>query len=274
MNEPQEKSSTTSSSPVQVQSSSTTYLISSEKLSHLYKMMVELRAISCKSRNGACPPKTQVYEACEIGCTVDLRRDDVLAVLPEQRVGELVRGLSSLHGTRANGQGESDAYKQDLSRKVIRHSNGERLAIATGVAFAFRSERKDTVVIAFGRAEEFRTQDEMLSFAYRGRLPIIYVQLPGRTARQSSAKKPRNRDDRIPIVPVDQDDVVAVYRIAYEAIDKARRGAGPTVIACVPYRLGLTARPQDSSPCGDPILYMEHYLRKKNLWSDDLKSRR
>jgi len=62
---------------------------------------------------------------------------------------------------------------------------------------------------------------------------------------------------------------VAVYRVAYEAIAKARRGAGPTLIRCIRLR-SLPASIRFMDLRGDPIAYLEHYLRKQNLWSEDL----
>jgi TPP-dependent pyruvate/acetoin dehydrogenase alpha subunit len=68
---------------------------------------------------------------------------------------------------------------------------------------------------------------------------------------------------------VDKNDAVAVYRVVYEAIDKARRGAGATLIRCVQQTISAKGRGEDERV--DPIAYMEHYLRKRNLWTDDLR---
>jgi pyruvate dehydrogenase E1 component alpha subunit len=60
---------------------------------------------------------------------------------------------------------------------------------------------------------------------------------------------------------VDGNDVVAVYRVATEAIVHARKGNGPTLIEC---RF-------DRSEAHDPILKMEAYLLRKGLFSEELK---
>jgi pyruvate dehydrogenase E1 component alpha subunit len=59
-----------------------------------------------------------------------------------------------------------------------------------------------------------------------------------------------------------------VFRVAQEAIRRAREGHGPAVIEC------LTARSsaQDESAqylAQDPISFMEQYLRRRGLWSDE-----
>jgi TPP-dependent pyruvate/acetoin dehydrogenase alpha subunit len=82
---------------------------------------------------------------------------------------------------------------------------------------------------------------------------------------------------------VDGSDVVAVYRVACEAITHARKGNGPTLIECVPY--GLDSHLASSSPDAreseepeglidkDPILNMEKYLAGKGLFAKNLRSK-
>jgi len=76
---------------------------------------------------------------------------------------------------------------------------------------------------------------------------------------------------QLPTIPVDDSDAVAVYRVVYESIDKARRGAGPTLIQCMRHE-SLSTRGHHKDERADPLVYMEQYLRKRNLWSDDLRS--
>jgi hypothetical protein len=67
-----------------------------------------------------------------------------------------------------------------------------------------------------------------------------------------------------PVISVDGNDLVAIYRVAQESIARARDG-GPTLIACVPYIAdGMTA---------NPIANTERYLTGKKLfdyrWKDE-----
>jgi TPP-dependent pyruvate/acetoin dehydrogenase alpha subunit len=73
---------------------------------------------------------------------------------------------------------------------------------------------------------------------------------------------------RLPVrpaaIPVDAGDAVAVYRVAHESIEKARRGAGPSLIECVGSRdekNGGALRRLENA-----IQRIEDYLRKKDLW--------
>ena len=67
-----------------------------------------------------------------------------------------------------------------------------------------------------------------------------------------------------PVITVDANDVVAIYRVAQESIARARDG-GPTLIACVPYAAeGMSA---------SPIANMERYLAGKKLFDDGGKTK-
>ena len=86
-----------------------------------------------------------------------------------------------------------------------------------------------------------------------------------------------------PGITVDGNDVVAVYRVASEAIAHARKGNGPTLIECKTYRwYGHSeidpAKYRDPEEverwkANDPILNMEKYLMRKGLFSEEYKQK-
>lgn len=120
------------------------------------------------------------------------------------------------------------------------------LEIATGVALMAKLHSLKTTVQAF-TSEVSAKHKETLEFAALHQLPIVYVLL-GTT--QSKSTRP-------PKITVDKSDVVAIYRVAQEAIYRTRIGGGPTLIEC------------RQSPA-DPLAYMREYLKKKNLWRPEL----
>jgi pyruvate dehydrogenase E1 component alpha subunit len=76
-----------------------------------------------------------------------------------------------------------------------------------------------------------------------------------------------------PVIPVDGCDAVGVFRVAQEAIRRAREGHGPSVIECLTSRsAGLANAAADGSHtryiAHDPLSFMEQYLRKRDLWSE------
>ena len=79
---------------------------------------------------------------------------------------------------------------------------------------------------------------------------------------------------------VDGNDLLAVYEVTKEAVDRARRGEGPTLIESITYRMSFhnttdnPSRYQDPKDLEeargrDPIERVEAYLRERGLWSED-----
>jgi pyruvate dehydrogenase E1 component alpha subunit len=64
-----------------------------------------------------------------------------------------------------------------------------------------------------------------------------------------------------PVIPVDGNDVVAVYRVAYECTVRAREGGGPSIIVCQFPTSNKALRHKR-----DPLLLMEKYLSAKGLF--------
>jgi pyruvate dehydrogenase E1 component alpha subunit len=83
----------------------------------------------------------------------------------------------------------------------------------------------------------------------------------------------------IPGIQVDGNDVLAVYQAAHEAVERARKGEGPTLIECLTYRLSAHTTADDPKryrseeeaeawkKC-DPLRRFRHYLEEKGLLDD------
>ncbi|HEY1419477.1 MAG TPA: thiamine pyrophosphate-dependent enzyme, partial [Candidatus Dormibacteraeota bacterium] len=75
-------------------------------------------------------------------------------------------------------------------------------------------------------------------------------------------------------------DVMAVYDVALSAVERARRGDGPTLVEAVTYRMGFhnttdnPARYQDpdeyeEARLRDPIVRVQKYLAGLGLWDQE-----
>jgi TPP-dependent pyruvate/acetoin dehydrogenase alpha subunit len=80
-------------------------------------------------------------------------------------------------------------------------------------------------------------------------------------------------------IRVDGNDILAVYRTTKEAVEKARKGDGPTLIEAVTYRMGPHSSSDDPKRYRteqelkewqrrDPITRFRKYLEKKQIWSE------
>src|SRR5262249_12464358 len=124
---------------------------------------------------------------------------------------------------------------------------GTSLGVATGAALAFRQEGSDRVcVCSFGDGTSNRGDfHENLNLAAVWKLPIVYVCQNNGWAISQRAHTylpapiaARGTGYGIPSIAVDGLDVEAVRAVVGEAVERARRGDGPTLIEARTRRMG------------------------------------
>jgi pyruvate dehydrogenase E1 component alpha subunit len=82
-----------------------------------------------------------------------------------------------------------------------------------------------------------------------------------------------------PGIRVDGNDVFAVYAVMHEAVERARRGAGPSLIEAYTYRMGAHTTADDPTKYRDtaeadiwrpldPLLRVQKYLQQREVWSE------
>src|SRR5215472_2815395 len=123
---------------------------------------------------------------------------------------------------------------------------GGGLPIACGAALAAQLEGKGDVTVCFfgdGAAAEGEFH-EALNIASVWKLPIVFVCENNQYAANNAVDVQHPRIDiaphaapfHIPGIAVDGNDVVEVCRVTAEAVARARRGDGPTLLECKTYR--------------------------------------
>lgn len=122
-----------------------------------------------------------------------------------------------------------------------------QLPQATGLAWAAKIKRDRTVVLGYlgegaTSAEDFHTG---VNFAAVFHVPAVFmcvnngwaVSTPASAQSASETFAVKALAYGLPGVRVDGNDVLAVYAATREAVERARRGDGPTLIEAVTYRL-------------------------------------
>ena len=164
--------------------------------------------------------------------------------------GDLKRMFAELYGRKtgcAKGKGGSMHLVQpDLGIMGASAIVGGSLPIAVGSALAAKMQGRDRVAVAFfgDGAVEQGAFHESLNFASLQKLPVLFVCENNFFATHShqSARQPAdNIYERaagyvIPGIRVDGTDVWAVYEAARSAVERARSGAGPTLLEIRLYR--------------------------------------
>ena len=123
---------------------------------------------------------------------------------------------------------------------------GAGLPIATGAGLAAKVRGSGEVAACFfgdGASNE-GTFHESLNIASAWKLPVVYVCennlygefTAGRDVTSVKDIADRARGHDMPGVVVNGNDVVEVYEATREAVDRARKGDGPTLLECKTYR--------------------------------------
>jgi pyruvate dehydrogenase E1 component alpha subunit len=163
------------------------------------------------------------------------------------------------------------------------------IAIVTGAGLAAQMEGKGGVAVSFfgDGAANAGPFHECLNIAATWKLPVIYVCENNLYAAQTSAASTHALSDvaaraagyGIPGVVVDGNDIFAVYQATSRAVDRARSGAGPSLIECKTYRwrrhterpTQVDLREQDEIEMWtgrDPIARLERQLRDQSNLDD------
>jgi TPP-dependent pyruvate/acetoin dehydrogenase alpha subunit len=259
-------------------------LIDDAKLKQLYATMLRCRLLTEHGRqlrrSKALFDASLGQEAIAVGCAIDLRPQDTMAVASHDSIVSLVKGVAlSDVVARMYGRPSTAGWaKQNIigpsSRTVS--GQGELYAAASKVALASKREDKGNVVVAFSGAAATASESwrQALKIAARRSLPIIFVVennpwagTHGKNGMGSLTLKAQT--DSLTSITVDGNDVVAVYRVAYESLERVRRGGGAVLIEAKPYRQhgqGLLNTDRD------PLTHMEQYLTAKKLFTTRWKN--
>jgi pyruvate dehydrogenase E1 component alpha subunit len=121
-----------------------------------------------------------------------------------------------------------------------------QMPIAAGVALAAQYQGKDTVTLCFfgdGAVDEGAFH-ESLNLASLWKLPVVYICENNQYSMGMAVEKawavdsllPRAAAYNMPGEQVDGMDVIAVYEAVTPAVERARRGQGPTLLEVKTYR--------------------------------------
>jgi acetoin:2,6-dichlorophenolindophenol oxidoreductase subunit alpha len=228
-------------------------------LRELHRLLVLSRLVeqTCADLNPRWFP-AEGEEATVVGSFCDLRPDDAAA--PHYRGPFVVYLMRGAEMWRLAGQvlkkgigynkGRSVPFNGPVELNIVPWVAGDlgtTLGVATGAALAFQDAGSDRVcVCSFGDGTANRGDfHENVNLAACWKLPIVYVCQNNGWAISHAAETylPAPIVDRaagygIPGVAVDGNDVEAVRAAVGEAVARARRGQGPSLIEARTWRAG------------------------------------
>jgi TPP-dependent pyruvate/acetoin dehydrogenase alpha subunit len=234
-----------------------------ELLAEMYRRMQRIRQFEEQLRQLSIAAEIPGFvhvsigeEATAVGICAALRASDRITSTHRghghliAKGADMRRMMAEIYGKRTGycqGKGGS-MHIADFALGILGANGivGGGIPIATGSALAAVVAQRDDVTACFfgdGAANE-GTFHESLNLAAIWKLPVVYVcenngygeftAMGDVTAVRDIAV--RAASYAIPGVIVDGNDVLAVFQHAGEAIARARRGEGPTLLECKTYR--------------------------------------
>jgi len=239
------------------------YKLSKEKLLKMYQDMLKIRYfennITDLYSKGLMPGLAHLYigeEAIAVGVCANLTERD-FATSTHRGHGHLIAQGVDLKKMMAEVLGKETGYCKgkggsmhiaDFSKGILGADGivGAGIPIATGSAYSAKVRETDQVTVAFfgDAASNQGTFHESINMAAAWKLPVIYVCENNLYGISVDIRKVTNTKDiatralayNIPGVVVDGNDVLEVYRVTKEAVERARKGKGPSLIECKTYR--------------------------------------
>ena len=256
-------------------------VLNAEKLKELYATMVKCRMLAERVQSERTANNSVLgFEATLVGAGAHLLPKDCIAMEHSGFVASLIKG-TPLHSILArkkahqSGNGTGGAVSS-------KHDGNPSLALSMDIILALAAEMKGktavTLMFCTRNAETLTFDSTAMAKAATQKLPLVCLvessldsplQLPNQVA---SGPYIGADPTFYPRIPVDGCDVVGVFRVAQEAIRRAREGHGPAVIECLTARGGAKNDDKQTSAhylAQDPISFMEQYLRRRKLWSDE-----
>lgn len=249
--------------------------VNKELAMELYKTMQKIRQFEQTAEklflDGEIPGFVHLYigeESVAAGVCANLTKNDYIESTHRGHGHTIAKGadinrmMAEIFGRKTGfckGKGGS-MHIADFSVGMLGANGvvGGGYNLATGAALAIKyQKRNDVSVVFFGDGASNRgTFHEAANMASVWKLPVIFVCENNEWASTTpylTATSVENIADRavgygMPGVIVNGNDVFEVYKVAKEAVERARQGGGPTLIEAKTYRV-------KGHFVGDPELY-------------------
>lgn len=264
--------------------------ISRETLLGMYRKMLTIRRFEERASElyaaGRMPGFVHLYigeEAVATGVCASLTDKDFITSTHRGHGHVIAKGgktdlmMAELYGRvtgYCKGKGGS-MHIADVDLGILGANGivGAGQPISVGAAFACKYKKTDAVAVCFfgDGASNRGTFHEAMNMASSFKLPVVFVcenNMYGISNYQKHHMNISDIADRagaygVPGVSVDGNDVIAVYEAASEAVARARRGDGPSIVECKTWR-------QRGHFEGDPAKYKDPEEQKAWLAKDPI----
>jgi 2-oxoisovalerate dehydrogenase E1 component alpha subunit len=285
--------------------------LSDDQLLRCYRTMLTVRAfddVSMKlqraGRIGFSIPNRGV-EACQVGAAAALAPTDFFFPSYRDFGMALYHGVSpvammhNMFGNvadSAHGRQMPVHFSFDDPIKFFSISSpiGTHIPQAVGAAYAFKLRGEEHVCLASfgdGGTSSLGFHSGM-NFAGVWKAPVVFlcqnngwaISCPSDEQTASDGYAVKADAYGMPGFAVDGNDLLAVHQAVQSAVERARRGEGPTLIEARTYRMGGHSTSDDPTkyvPADelaawaekDPVVRFQRFLATRGLWTDELEER-
>ena len=271
--------------------------LSADELKYLHRIMVYTRIIDEKALSYQRQGRMLTYapntgqEAAQAGSAYALEKKDWLVPAFRELAGWLIKGvpLKNIY-LYWYGNEWGSHFPEDVRMLPVSIPIASQLQHATGIGMANNIKGENSVALAYVGDGGTSTGDfyEAINFAAVFKAPVVFViqnnqyaiSVPRKmqTSSRTLAQKALAFD--IPGILVDGNDIFAMYAVTKQAVERARRGEGPTLIEAYTYRLGAHTTSDDPTryrkdeevqewTLKDPIRRFETYLLEQGVITQD-----
>src|SRR5436305_14278303 len=270
--------------------------LSAERLLSLYRYMQLGRAFSNKivalQRQGRATTFGSLVgqDATAVGLAAPLQPQDWLATSYREIASLMVKGLPLPTLIYAFRGFTPEHYPGEIHCLPIQIVIGTQMLHAVGLAMAAKISGDKTVAV--GVCGDGATSEgdfnEALNFAGVFQAPVVLVvqnngwaiSVPRHKQIAAPTLASRGAGFGLPSVLVDGNDILAVYAVMQQAVERARSGQGPTLVETLTYRIGAhtTAddptryRPADEVEywrTKDPLVRFQRFLMSRDLLTEE-----
>src|SRR6266536_4090660 len=269
--------------------------LNAERLLMLYRSMHLGRAFSNKiialQRQGRATTFGSLVgqEATAVGLAAPMQAQDWLATTYREIASLLVRGIppaSLIYSFR----GFTPPFPKESRCLPIQIVIGTQMlhAVGLGMAAKIAGEPAVAVGVCGDGATSEGDFNEALNFAGVFQAPVVLVvqnngwaiSVPRHKQSAAQSLAARGPGFGVPSVQVDGNDILAVYDVMQQAVERARSGQGPTLIEALTYRIGAHTTADDPTryrdpveveawQAKDPIARFQKFLIRRDLLTED-----
>lgn len=271
--------------------------LSEDELKYLHRTMVFTRIIDEKALSYQRQGRMLTYapntgqEAAQVGSAYALEKKDWLVPAFRELGAWLIKGvpLKNIYMYWYGNEWGSH-MPEDVRMLPVSIPIASQMQHAAGIGMANNIKGEDSVALAYVGDGGTSIGDfyESINFAAVFKAPVVFliqnnqyaISVPRKMQTNSKTLAQKAVAFDIPGILVDGNDIFAMYVVTKQAVERARKGEGPTLIEAYTYRLGAHTTSDDPTKyrkdeevqewtAKDPIKRFETYLLDEGIITQD-----